>query len=208
MNFLLDSDGQEGQSWSKLSVTSRQSPTPINSPTKPVKGQLIKQTCLLFNVLGLESPLVLKTEVSRLAERAREESERNGVVVLSLCMANLFANKKSLSVEITEPVQTLVNCRLTISLKSPLMSEKLLRELNPMTITVLSANNLPDIPVGYDELQEKCVSCVSVSFNCFIALDVSQLMLVTNLLVTTKPSRLLGSRRLQVWPGSRAECSY
>ena len=208
MNFLLDSDGQEGQSWSKLSVTSRQSPTPINSPTKPVKGQLIKQTCLLFNVLGLESPLVLKTEVSRLAERAREESERNGVVVLSLCMANLFANKKSLSVEITEPVQTLVNCRLTISLKSPLMSEKLLRELNPMTITVLSANNLPDVPVGYDELQEKCVSCVSVSFNCFIALDVSQLMLVTNLLVTMKPSRLLGSRRLQVWPGSRAECSY
>ena len=107
---------------------------------------------------GLESQLVLKTQASRLAERAREESERNGIVVLSLCMANLFANKKSLSVEMTEPTQNLINCRLTIALKSPLMPERLRRELNPMTITVLSANNLPDLPVGYSELQEKCVS--------------------------------------------------
>lgn len=101
--------------------------------------------------------MVLKTQASRLAERAREESEKNGIVVLSLSMANLFANKKSLSVETTEPIQNLVNCRLTISLKSPLMPEKLRRELNPMTITILSANHLPDIPVGYSELQEKCV---------------------------------------------------
>lgn len=102
--------------------------------------------------------MVLKTQASRLAERAREESERNGIVVLSVCMANLFANKKSLSVEMTEPIQSLVNCRLTISLKSPLMPEKLRRELNPMTITILSANNLPDVPTDYNELQEKCVS--------------------------------------------------
>ena len=114
---------------------------------------------MCLNVLfDLESPLVLKTEASRLAERAREESERNGIVVLSLCMANLFANKKALSIEITEPIQSLINCRLTISLKSPLMSEKLRRELNPLTITVLSAHNLPDIPTGYTELQEKYVS--------------------------------------------------
>ena len=121
-------------------------------------AKYIKMCCNLKILFGLESPLVLKTEASRLAERAREESERNGIIVLSLCMANLFANKKSLSVEMTEPVQNLVNCRLTISLKSPLMSERLRRELNPMTITVLSAHNLPDIPTGYNELQEKCVS--------------------------------------------------
>ena len=102
--------------------------------------------------------MILKTQASRLAERAREESEKNGIVVLSLCMANLFANKKSLSIEMTEPIQNLVNCRLTISLKSPLMPEKLRRELNPMTITILSANNLPNIPTDYNELQEKCVN--------------------------------------------------
>lgn len=101
--------------------------------------------------------MVLKTQASRLAEQAREESERNGNVVLSLCMANLFANKKSLTVEITEPVKSLIKCRLTISLKSPLMPEKLRRELNPITITILSANNLPDIPTDYNELQEKFV---------------------------------------------------
>lgn len=102
--------------------------------------------------------MVLKTQASRLAERAREESEKNGIVVLSLCMANLFANKKSLTVEMTEPTQNLISCRLTISLKSPLMPEKLRRELNPITITVLSANNLPSVPIGYSELQEKCVN--------------------------------------------------
>lgn len=102
--------------------------------------------------------MILKTQASRLAERAREESEKNGIVVLSLCMANLFANKKSLSIEMTEPIQNLVNCCLTISLKSPLMPEKLRRELNPMTITILSANNLPNIPTDYNELQEKCVN--------------------------------------------------
>ena len=144
-----------------MSVASRQSPTPI-SPAKAVKGKLIEESISLM--FYLESPLVLKTEASRLAERAREESERNGIVVLSLCMANLFANKKSLSIEMTEPIQNLVNCRLTISLKSPLMSEKLRRELNPMTITVLSAHNLPDIPTGYTELQEKCVSFQSILF--------------------------------------------
>ena len=105
--------------------------------------------------------MVLKTQASRLVERAREESERNGNVVLSLCMANLFAMKKSLTVETTEPVKSLVNCRLTISLKSPLMPEKLRRELNPMTITVISANNLPDVPTGYSELQEKFVNSYS-----------------------------------------------
>jgi len=80
------------------------------------------------------------------------------MVVLSLCMANLFANHKSLTVEMPGPRQNLLNCRLTLTLKSPLMPEHLRRALNPMTITILSANNLPDVPNNYEELQEKYVA--------------------------------------------------
>jgi len=101
--------------------------------------------------------LVLKTQASRLAERALEEQERNGMVVLSLCMANLFASQKSLTVEMPVPKQNLFNCRVTLTLKSALMPEQLRRELNPLTITVLSASNLPNTPNSYEELQEKYV---------------------------------------------------
>ncbi|XP_065909362.1 uncharacterized protein [Dysidea avara] len=146
---ITDSDTQVNQSWSKMTVLSRPSPTPA-TPIKPTKG---------------DSPLILKTQASRLAERAREEQERNGIVVLSLCMANLFANQKSLTVKMPGPKQNLLNCRLTLILKSPLMPEQLRRELNPMTITILSANNLPNTPNSYEELQEKCEpACVSYQF--------------------------------------------
>ena len=153
----------------------------------------------------LESPLVLKTEASRLAERAREESERNGIVVLSLCMANLFANKKSLSIEMTEPIQNLVNCRLTISLKSPLMSERLQRELNPMTITVISAHNLPDIPTGYAELQEKCVGFLSLLFNCLYYLRCDPAYVSYNFIGHDETFRTSGELQASslVWEQSR-----
>ena len=40
------------------------------------------------------------------------------------------------------------------------MPDRLLRELNPMTITVNSAAGLPSTPVPHEELRERCV-CVS-----------------------------------------------
>ena len=187
-----------------------------NHPLQSVLQKLLKVNLpsefgieLVF--IGLESPLVLKTQASRLAERAREESERNGNVVLSLCMANLFAMKKSLTVETTESVKSLVNCRLTISLKSPLMPEKLRRELNPMTITVISANNLPDVPTGYSELQEKFVNSYNKLCNylcCCNTAGVIQLMLAISFLPTTRPSGHLDSHKLLGWSGSRAGCFY
>ena len=47
------------------------------------------------------------------------------------------------------------------------MPDHLLRELNPMTITVNSAGGLPSTPVPHKELRERCV-CVSTIFleNC------------------------------------------
>ena len=40
------------------------------------------------------------------------------------------------------------------------MPDHLLRELNPMTITVNSAGGLPSTPVPHEELRERCV-CVN-----------------------------------------------
>ena len=42
-----DSDGQEGQSWSKMSVASRQTPSSI-SPAKAVKGKLMEESVSLM----------------------------------------------------------------------------------------------------------------------------------------------------------------
>ncbi len=54
-----------------------------------------------------------------------------------------------------EAVRNLKGFELEVSLETPLMPEPLLRELNPMTVTVCRATGLPPLPLSQAELQER-----------------------------------------------------
>ena len=87
------------------------------------------------------------------AEQLREE--RDGLFCLRLPLADLFAKQGAISVQLDAPVKNVRSLEVTVSMATPLMPEDLLRELNPLTITVVKATGLPDHPVSYEQLREK-----------------------------------------------------
>ena len=69
------------------------------------------------------------------------------MAVLEIKMANLFAvGGETVSVELGKSVNNLKKFEVSVNLDGPLMSEELSRTLNPMTITVCKASNLPPPP--------------------------------------------------------------
>lgn len=88
----------------------------------------------------------LKQLQTEAIEQARLEKE--GMAVLEIKMANLFAvGGETVSVELGKSVNNLKKFEVSVNLDGPLMSEELSRTLNPMTITVCKASNLPPPPL-------------------------------------------------------------
>ena len=87
------------------------------------------------------------------AEQAREE--RDGVAVVRLAMADLFAKQGTISNKLDTPVKNIQGLEVTVSMATPLMPEHIMRELNPLTITVARATGLPDTPTSHQELRNK-----------------------------------------------------
>ena len=87
------------------------------------------------------------------AEQLKEE--KDGLLCLRLPLADLFAKQGVISVQLEVPVKNVQGLEVTVSMATPLMPEHLLRELNPLTITVVKATGLPDQPVSYKQLREK-----------------------------------------------------
>lgn len=95
------------------------------------------------------------------AERARIEKE--GVVVLRLKMADLFAKRDSIATKMTSPTDNIRGTNTSeqyvlsspsfiyaafevgVRLTSPLMPDSLLRDLNPTVLTVQQATDLPTL---------------------------------------------------------------
>ena len=87
-------------------------------------------------------------------EQARVE--REGMTVLEIKMADLFAVRgEKISVKMNKEANNLKDFNVFVSLENKLMSEELSRALNPMTITVHKATNLP--PLSYNEMATKWV---------------------------------------------------
>ncbi|ESO89848.1 hypothetical protein LOTGIDRAFT_124357 [Lottia gigantea] len=63
---------------------------------------------------------------------------------------------KSVTGRLENPVAGVEDIFITVSLDSPLMSDKIKKELNPMIIKIHSASDLPDTPLSYTELKNKC----------------------------------------------------
>ena len=95
----------------------------------------------------------LRQREAEAAEKAREE--REGVVLLRLPLAELFAKHGLITTQLDAPVKDIKGLEVTVSMATPLMPERLLRELNPLTITVTKATGLPDKPVSQEQLRSK-----------------------------------------------------
>ena len=97
---------------------------------------------------------VLKTsEFESAAEQAREE--REGVALVRVAMADLFAKHGSISNKLEHPIKNIQGLEVTVSMATPLMPEQIMRELNPLTITIARATGLPDTPTSHQELRDK-----------------------------------------------------
>ena len=108
-----------------------------------------------FSLCPVISRRTLKLREAEAAEKAREEKE--GVVLLRLPLAELFAKQGVITTQLDSPVKNIKGLEVTVSVATPLMPEQILRELNPLTITVTKATGLPDKPVSQEELKDKYV---------------------------------------------------
>ena len=87
------------------------------------------------------------------AEQAREE--REGVAIVRLAMADLFAKHGTITNKLASPVKNIQGLEVTVSMATPLMPEQIMRELNSLTITIARATGLPDTPINQHELKNK-----------------------------------------------------
>lgn len=106
-----------------------------------------------FSCCVVLSRRTLRLLEAEAAEQLRED--KDGVLSLRLPLADLFANQGIISVQLDAPVKNVQRLEVTVSMATPLMPEHLLRELNPLTITIAKATGLPDQPVSYEQLREK-----------------------------------------------------
>ena len=108
---------------------------------------------LIFSLQAVLSRRALKLLEAEAAER--EQEERDGIISLRLPLADLFAKQGVISVQLDASVKNVQSLEVIVSMATPLMPEHLLRELNPLTITIVKATGLPDQPVSHERLRDK-----------------------------------------------------
>ncbi|KAL9960808.1 hypothetical protein ACROYT_G034311 [Oculina patagonica] len=80
----------------------------------------------------------------------------HGTATLCVKMYTFFSGVKSNTTKLGKPAGNIEELLLSVSLDNELLSEIQKRELNPMVIRVSSASELPNKPLTYMQLKEKC----------------------------------------------------
>lgn len=100
---------------------------------------------------------------SKIKEKSKKEIaaemeyvKKNGTAQVKLKMKVLFSGETYLGARINEPISTVEDCIISINLENNLMSENQLYDLNPLTIKVEKLTNMPQKPINYQELKERC----------------------------------------------------
>lgn len=123
--------------------------------TSPRKSSLqIQSKTDIFKKPKKKSLTDMKSK-KELANEA-EQIKKNGTSSMKIRMKILFTDYKFVTVRLDKPTQTLEDCFVTISLESNLMSDRQIDLLNPMMIKVDKIVDLPEKPLSYNELKEKC----------------------------------------------------
>ncbi len=69
--------------------------------------------------------------------------EKEGLIILSINFADLFAGRDHVKAKIRKGVGNVKDLEVCLSLATPLMSEKQRKKLNPMEFIIGQASNLP-----------------------------------------------------------------
>lgn len=100
---------------------------------------------------------------SKIKEKSKKEIaaemeyvKKNGTAQVKLKMKVLFSGESYLGARISEPISTVEDCIISINLENSLMSENQLYDLNPLTIKIEKLTNMPQKPVNFPELKERC----------------------------------------------------
>ena len=81
--------------------------------------------------------------------------KKNGNTRVKLRMKILFAGNSYLMTRLADALPTIEDCFINVTLENNLMSEHQLYDLNPITIKIEKASNMPDKPIGFVALKEK-----------------------------------------------------
>ncbi|KND01372.1 uncharacterized protein SPPG_09092 [Spizellomyces punctatus DAOM BR117] len=76
---------------------------------------------------------------------------------LELDPTDLFWGDLTVATEVEDKVEGLEFCRIALALSAPLLSKEQEEGLNPVSITLLEADGMPDKPVSFEELDRTCL---------------------------------------------------
>lgn len=91
------------------------------------------------------------------AQTAAENIKKYGISMVAVRMSVLFAGLERVTNRLESPVLGLEDMFVTIQLDTPLLDEKQRLELNPMIIKIHSATNMPNTPLSYQQLSDRCL---------------------------------------------------
>nr|KAI8733024.1 hypothetical protein BgiMline_028969 [Biomphalaria glabrata] len=154
-------DGQNGKTFDHLSQLAG-----ADSPSvKETQEKKVKRTQKQYGDSDPEKKSSKTTskderESKKLAEQAKimaENIKKNGICMIPLRLALLFGECKYVTSRLDAPVAGIEDIFLGVSVNAPLLSDVLKENLNPMMIRIDNATHLPDTPLSYTQLSEKCL---------------------------------------------------
>ncbi|KAJ3024634.1 UNVERIFIED_CONTAM: hypothetical protein HDU68_007928 [Siphonaria sp. JEL0065] len=85
------------------------------------------------------------------------ETRRILVGKMKIDLTNLYCGELVINGILEQPIECFSNLKSTLTLDMPLLSPAQLRALNPISITLLTLENMPKTPVSYVDLDNNCL---------------------------------------------------
>ncbi|KAJ3022908.1 hypothetical protein HKX48_004952 [Thoreauomyces humboldtii] len=145
----------------RLSIRDRPPPAPEVKPKSPLSLRPLPGPRAKPN--RGPPPVAVKTQAKALGPSRGPSARVKKVEIkhelrarIELDVSDLFWGSLNVAGETQERIEGLNFCRVNMTLSAPLLSKAQEESLNPLSITVLSAESMPDKPMPYSELSRLC----------------------------------------------------